>query len=341
MKGRRKITMADVGRAAGGYHPSTVSLALRNDPEISLRVRTLLQKTAKKLGYRRDPFLDAFNRHRTQGLVRRTKQVIAFVADFASKNDMEASNAHWAMWKSGHAAARKLQHQLEFFSLRGESMTTKRLDAVLHARGVEGVVIAALRNVAAPQDFAWERYSAVLIDTDWPGSLGCSVEPAFLEGSRMAFERLRRRGCQRIGLVTLDRADLKHNAFVRAGVLCEQQKQPSDQRVPELVMGDGVSAAEAKAWLCRYRVDSVMASQAVYRRLAALAGRSFLRNIVWACADTVDAPLDTAGVEVNYAALGTVAVEQVVGLMRSHERGAAGKASTTFVPVSWREGDGS
>lgn len=338
MKMQRKVTMAEVGRTAGGYHPSTVSLALRNHPEISKRVQRLIQKTAKKMGYRRDPLLDAFNRHRTQGLVRKAKPVIAFVSDFSSKDSLEASAAHWALWKSGNATARKLHHQLEFFPLQGENMTTKRLDAVLHARGVEGVVVGAMHTVAAPLDFTWDRYSTVMIETDWLGSLGHSVEAAFLDGARIAFKRMLAQGYQHIGLVEISDKHPKRSQFIRAGILCEQTRQPGGLKIPPLTLSGESSPAEVRRWLYRYQVDSVIADPSAYKQLSSLAGRSHLCNIGWACTDTIDAPSNVAGIEVNYGALGAVAIEQVVSLMRVNQRGTPLEASTTFVPVSWREG---
>ena len=47
--------MRDVARLAGDVHPSTVSLALRNSPNISPAVRAKIHAIAKKIGYRRDP----------------------------------------------------------------------------------------------------------------------------------------------------------------------------------------------------------------------------------------------------------------------------------------------
>jgi len=53
--------MRDVAEMAGGVHPSTVSLVLRNSPNISEATRRRVLAAVRKTGYRRDPMLEAYN----------------------------------------------------------------------------------------------------------------------------------------------------------------------------------------------------------------------------------------------------------------------------------------
>jgi len=332
------VTMSDVGRLAGGFHPSTVSLALRNHPGISVVTRKLITRTASKMGYRRDPLLDAFNRHRVSGLAHQAPRVIAFVSDFESKGDMEASARHRLFWKGGSAAARTLRHGLEFFPLAPMGMSSKRLDAVLHARGIRGLVIGALRAETASLNFTWDRYSTVKIECCRLGLPGYAVAAAYLRGGRAAFERMRSLGYRRIGLVTAKDMDVQRSDLLHAGILCEQAKLSIEERVPPLAMKAKHPAHSVSTWLQSYSVDAVLADQATFRRIAVAVGRARARKLGWACLDVTEAAPEAAGIVVDYERMGAVAVEQVVSLMRVHQRCHPSEASTTFVSAGWREG---
>jgi len=53
MTERASPTIRDLA-AASGYSRSTVSAALRNNPQIALKTRNKIQKLAQKMGYRVD-----------------------------------------------------------------------------------------------------------------------------------------------------------------------------------------------------------------------------------------------------------------------------------------------
>jgi len=231
-----------------------------------------------------------------------------------------------------------LHHRLEFFPLDEATMTAKRLDAILHARGVEGLILGGMNTLVSPLDFTWSRYSTIGIETTGLDSLGHSVEAAFLDGARTAMRRITELGCRRIGLVTIRGKETKRSMLIQAGVLCEQALLPAERRISPFELTETTSESEVRQWLCRFKVDAVLANQAAWQQLTTLAGRGRVQALGWACTDLNGSAHDVAGIEVDYEALGAVAVEQVVMLMRVYQRGLPDEASTTFVPVFWRDG---
>lgn len=330
--------MAEIGRRAGGYHQSTVSLALRNRPGVSPTVRRLIKKTAREMGYRRDPLLDAFNLHRVEGLPRRTLAEIAFVAGFETKAEMEASLQHRALWRGADAAARMAHCRLEYFSLVPGGMTARRLDAVLHARGVEAMILAALEKTADTPEFTWDRLCAVRVGCahfDAPGHL---VVGSMLPGARTAVGRMRALGYARIGLVTTDALGRQFAEDARAGVLYEQAQFAAEERVPPLVLSDATPRQELKDWLRDQRVDAVLADAEAYRKMGALLGGAGLRGVGRAWLDVTDAPVGAAGIVVDHEAIAAQAVEQIAVLRRIGRRGLPREVSVMQVPVGWRDG---
>lgn len=332
------VTMAEVGRRAGGYHQSTVSLALRNRPGVSPTLRRLIKRAARELGYRRDPLLDAFNRHRVEGLPRRVLEEIAFVAGFATKAEMEASPQHMALWRGADAAARMAHCRLEFFPLVPGGMTARRLDAVLHARGVEAMILAALEDADETPLFTWDRLSAVRVGCahfDAPARL---VVGDLLHGTRKAVRRMRALGYRRIGLVTTEVRGRQCADDVRAGVLYEQTQFAADERVAPLALTEGTTRQAMKDWLRGQKVDALLADTDAYRRVGTLLGVGGLRGLGRAWLDVTAAPAGAAGIVVEHEALAAQAIEQIAVLRRIGKCGLPGEVAVMQVPVGWRDG---
>ena len=332
------VTLVEIGRRAGGYHHSTVSLALRNRPGVSPTVRRLIRRAARELGYRRDPLLDAFNRHRVEGLPRRTLAEIAFVAGFATRAEMEASPQHRALWRGADGAARMAHARLEFFPLVAGGMTARRLDAVLRARGIDAVILAALESTGVTPEFTWEHLHAVRVGCahfDAPGHL---VVGALLPGARDAVRRMRALGYRHIGLATSDALSRQFADDARAGVLHEQTQFSADERVVPIELPADTSRDAVKNWLRQQRVDALLADAEAYRRMGALLGPGGFRGLGRAWLDVADAPAGAAGLVVDHEALAAQAVEQIAVLRRSGRQGRSREVSMTQVPVGWREG---
>ncbi|MBK8476859.1 MAG: LacI family DNA-binding transcriptional regulator [Opitutaceae bacterium] len=332
------VTMAELGRRAGGYHQSTVSLALRDRPGVSPTVRSLIKKAARKFGYRRDPLLDAFNLHRVKGLPRRALEEIAFVAGFATKAGMEASPQHMALWRGADAAARMAHCRLEFFPLVPGGMTARRLDAVLHARGIEAMILAEFEDADETPQFTWDRFCAVRVGCahfDAPGHL---VVGDLLHGTRNAVRRMRALGYRRIGLVTTEVRGRLRSDDARAGVLYEQMRSAADERVTPLALTEVTTRQAMKDWLRVQRVDALLADTDAYRRVGTLLGVGGLRGLGRAWLDVTAAPAGAAGIVVDHEALAVQAIEQIAVLRRLGKCGLPGEVAVMQVPVGWRDG---
>ncbi len=59
----KRTTLKDVAMAAGVHH-TTVSRALRDDPQISVATCTRVKELARSMEYQADPMLQALSRYR-------------------------------------------------------------------------------------------------------------------------------------------------------------------------------------------------------------------------------------------------------------------------------------
>jgi LacI family transcriptional regulator len=330
--------MRDVAELAGGVHPSTVSLVLRNSPNISDATRRRVLAAVRKTGYRRDPMLDAYNQHRTGMLPHRSEPVIAWISDLESRDELEGLEPCRSFWRGARAAAESLHCKLEPFLCGRTQLSPERLNGILRARGISALVVMAFRPGAQRLAFGWEEFSAVKVESPHLPQPGFMVASDRRQAARLAFRRLSALGYRRIGLLAQPSRFLGDSLLLRSGCLIEQASLPAAERVPPLLLEDSAAAVSlVAAWVQQKELDVVLVDDA---SLLSLVPRQRLdgARLAYASLDVVGAPEGVAGVRPEHERVGAQAVEQVVSLMRANQRGLAGASSSTFIPCTWIDG---
>jgi LacI family transcriptional regulator len=336
-KAGRRPTLKDVALQAGGLHPSTVSVALRNFPGVSDGLRRRIKAVAKQLGYRPDPLLAAFNSHRISHSARRNTVVIGMAAGAGSRAEWEESPMHRQIWAGARRSAGELHAKLELFIVGPSQLSAARLSGILVARGITGLIVAPSHAPGA-MGLDWSLFSAVRIEEDG------LTEPRYQVGvdhrlsARRAWLKVRSLGYQRVGF--LDPADWAQPGRVQmhAGIEFEQARGPSHLCIP-FFDNPSPSRAQVGAWLSRHRVEAVLCPSV--RGLALLReshGGAGTQCPAFACLQLTENVRGMAGMLAGYEAVGALAVEQLVTLMRTHERGAEQAEVCTLVPSQWQEG---
>ncbi len=333
----RPPTLKDVALKAGGLHPSTVSLALRNFPGVSEGLRRRIKAAARQLGYRPDPLLAAFNSHRISHSDRRNTVIIAMAAGGGARSEWEKSPMHRQIWAGARRSAAELHAKLELFLVGPSQLSASRLSGILVARGITGVVVAPA-HAGVALDVDWSLFSAVRIEEDGLSEPRYQVAVDHRLSARRAWLRLRSLGYQRVGL--LDPSDWSAPGRVQthAGIEFEQTHVPRHLCIPIL---DTPSPAPAQVgdWLARHRVEAVLCpNPAGWDLLKEAQGSGAAQCPAFGCLQLAEQVPGMAGMMADYEAVGALAVEQLVTLMRTHERGAAQVEVCTLVSSHWREG---
>jgi LacI family transcriptional regulator len=333
----QRVTMRDIGRLAGGVHQSTVSLALRNHPAISLATRLRVQNAAKAAGYHRNPLLDAFNARRASAVQHPTFPVIAFVANFGSAQELNSSPLHAALWRGASTAAQSLYHRTELFLVGRGGLAPERLDSVLYTRGIDCFLAAAISHSTPQIRVAWDRYCAVKVEClDWE-TPHFTIAADVLQGTRLAVRMARGAGHSKIGLV-LDSKQTAQNDLLRAGYLIEQTLKPKSDRLSPLTIDGRPSARAVRAWVRAMHITAILTDIPDFGAVLTAGGFSVGRDIGLISLDSTLTDSAVAGIAADYERIGALAVEQVVSLSRMNQRGAASSAMVTYMPVVWRSG---
>ncbi|MBN2069489.1 MAG: LacI family DNA-binding transcriptional regulator [Opitutales bacterium] len=334
MKNRR-VTLADVAEKAG-KHITTVSLALRNSQRLSAETRESIQKLAKEMGYRPDPRMRALVSYRDRNRDRINPPVLAYVTNWNSRWGWRETTAHPEFYAGAAQAAENLGFNLEHFWMREPGLTHGRLNGILKARGIDGIIIAShVREIDELLKFEWEHFSAVKIDYFPHKPELHVVTNNQLHIVRLAMQQVIRAGYKRIAFI-MDRGwDITVDNLWCAGFIWEQQKlAPKDRIAPYLIP----EKEPLVDWLQRIRPQVIISKGSFVE--------SILKQLQWRIPEDVafvdlfneDTSGNVAGVRQNHFRVGELAVETLASQIQLSIRGIPKIPTTTHVEGTWIEG---
>jgi LacI family transcriptional regulator len=347
---KRYPTMNDVATAVG-VHPTTVSLALRSHPSIPLATRDRILSAVRKIGYIRDPLLDAFNHHRC--CIHTSKQApsIAFIADSHSTPFFGGLAYHPLVYDGVKAIAGPQHLSLEVFQLGANGLTPGRLNTILTSRGITGILLSTFSLGTKHLELDWDQFSTVKIESHHLLPQIDVVSNDQVQAARLCMRKLRQLGYRRIGFATAvdDESRLQDN--FSTGVLVEQSEMPAAECVPSLIFNRTEVpqiAASIAAWVKAHKVDVVMSNWNEFFSTSGWNASEGIRlsntalriphDVAYA---SLDAPPDRpciAGIVQNHRLVGMRAMEQLEVLVKTYQRGAPANPSATYVPGYWRDG---
>lgn len=145
-----------------GVHHSTVSRALRDDPQIAASTRKQVAETARRLGYSPDPMLRALALYRSGLNPAPQKETLAFIWPEQTRAEV-ARSAYLKRYLNGaRARATELGFALDVFHLPEHRPSA--LERILRARGIRGIIISVFtRHHEARLDFPLDRFASAAL----------------------------------------------------------------------------------------------------------------------------------------------------------------------------------
>lgn len=343
-------TMADIA-ARTGVHPTTVSLALRSHPSIPAATRKRILTAAAEVGYVRNPLLDAFNFHRLNKRATKDGTTIAFVVDANTSPYFFGQAFHPLVYAGARAAAEAHHHSIEVFQVGAQDLSPKRLNTIIHSRGITGVLLSTFTLQTQELELNWDDLAAVKIESHHLLPHIDVVTNDQCQAARLCVRRLRALGYRRIGLATARDDESRLDDNFSTGILVEQVEMPESECVPPLLF-DRTSlpeiGARIEAWVKAQQVDVLISNwkELLGDPLSAKDGAwtipcTHLRvgeDIAFASLDVPANRPDVAGIVQNHRLVGTRAMEQLSVLVRTFHRGRPEAPSATYVPGYWRDG---
>ncbi|MGZ0709957.1 LacI family DNA-binding transcriptional regulator [Coraliomargarita sp. W4R53] len=334
--------MSTIGEKAG-VSKNTVSLALRNDPQIPEATRLRIQQIAKELGYQRNPTVAHLMAELRSGSSKGPKASLALLN---ANQDPHAFTRHPTIPSYVQGCQRRAQqmgYSLDNFWLHDPELNGRRLNQILKARGIRGVVIVGLmRNNRLPESFGetWENYPCVVtgVRTRKPAlSFACTDHHII---TLRAFENALARGYQRPGLVLDQTIDQLVEGRFTAGYQISQSALPAKQRLTPFYQVAETEANPAlfQQWLEREKPDVIFTLYNKVRDWVEALGHSVPEDIGLIQLEHREAAPEWAGMNQHNDVCGEAAIDMVISMIHSGESGVPPFPRATLISGSWVDG---
>lgn len=320
-----------------GVSRTTVSEALRDHPRVRRETRERIQRAAQEAGYRFNPLASSLLSE-----VRRTR-LRSFHGVLAAVGHEEPARIPFpgAYWRDLLEGARdrglELGFKLEHFVVGPRRLTIPRLNTILQARGIRGVLIMPAWDRPDFRQLNWPALTGVYADylMDQPGL--SSVCPDHPRGMELAMMRLRELGYRRPGLVLLQQESTRLHDRWLAAFLAFCHLHPEMRARPPLIV-PAMNEETFKRWFRRHRPDVVVGHRAQMIAWMEECGARVPGTHGFCCLNRGLNAQPCAGLDQRPYHVGVRAIELVISQIHQNSYGIPELASNTTVPMRWVDG---
>ncbi|MEO7411809.1 MAG: LacI family DNA-binding transcriptional regulator [Opitutaceae bacterium] len=325
--------MKHVAQAAG-VSVMTVSLALRRDPSIPAATQERVVAVAAEVGYRRNPLVSVLMAALRGGTPRGSgAHVIAYVESYpATATPQQAASLQRFRAGVVEGAARH-GYRVQFFRMGETGLSEARLEHVLTARGIRGVVFSPFPQTGATLQQRWENHALAV--------LGYSLAEPRLHRAvnhqahaiRLALSKLIALGHRRIGVAIRRHEDERaHRYWLSAVLLARHDHAKTRIRFP-LWMAEVIERRPLESWLRRERPDVVLVTDREVHGMLRGKGVGFAHLHL-----TSGMP-GWSGIDQNNERVGTAAVDLVVEQLHGNQFGVPENPKTVLIEGRWVPGN--
>ncbi len=319
-----------------GLSSATVSRALSGHPNVSARVKLLVQDAAQALGYKRNPLVGSLMAQVRGGRTRHFAGNLAIV-HVASPQQPEPRPVQRRMIEAAEMRAHELGFSLTVFSLRSSARSASALGRVLEAQGVHGVIFLQPHSNNATATFPWEKFTSLQIDYDSPAPVQHTVSLDHHVTLISALHRLRLRGYHRAGLFIERHKDERLVHKWSAAFRSFQENQGGIGFVP-ILSADALSKENFLAWHDAHHPDLLIGH--VDRALSWLkpAGIRVPHDVGFFNLNWHESTQPCAGLDLRAELHGIVAVETLAAQVQRNEMGIPADPRTVTFNGRWVDG---
>ncbi len=334
---KKTVSLKEIG-AAAGVTAATVSLALSGKPGPSAETRQKIERVAKRLGYRRDPYSAILAANRRNRIPQTPRSVLAFITSHQTP-DSWSKAANFAIYhQAATTRAVELGYRLETFWMGPHSAYAVRVSEILYNRGIRGALIAPLPDGRNGFDLAWDNIHSVALGFSFTRPFLNRVSCDHLQAMRTAVRRCHQLGHRRIGLVVTKRSNERVDQRWLAAYLLEQRQLSDATPVPPLIM-DRNEDALFFDWLERESPDVVLAYAGdVFLRKVRQSGRRVPEDIGFVSLNLPNTRTNISGIYENPDRIGEQAVDLLVGGIDRGEHGIPDHPGIFLTEPTWVPG---
>jgi LacI family transcriptional regulator len=340
----------DIAKALG-ITQATVSRALRGDRSISPEMREKVHETAERLGYNPKNYLSLLMSSVRAGKKLSEKGTIALLVEAASQKERDMVQAYRVFHQGAMKRSEELGFRVENFFLQAPGMTADKLDRILQARGINGIILPPPYLSNRKLKLTWERYAAVGVGFGWEEQDLDRVVYDDFRNYVTAFRNLQRLGYMRIGTVLSNQFVQGHrggNQWYPAYLDC-QSTIAKTARIPVFsgstpMPGEAFTAemehklpGEFREWFLKWKPDALITLVGHEKQWLDAMNLKVPRDVGLVClAQTAGAAF--AGIDEKGELIAEAAVELVAAKIARNEFGLSDHPKVMMVQGAWVDG---
>lgn len=335
-----RVTLRELAKRLRLSH-ATVSMALRDHPNVSEKTRLRVKEEAERCGYRPEPMLSALAAYR------QAKRPSTYHGTLAYLMNEEMPEAHYVMplfrqyFEGACQRAATLGFRVEEFVVREPEMSAARLSDILLARGVQGILVAPQPRPNCRLDMRWQWFSAVTFGFSLISPRLHLVTSTQYRNAIAATRKMQELGYKRIGLFGSKVHDERTDQNFSAGFHIASLRIPASQRVPPLLIEEDLPPPKLtkriRDWIARWRIDGVV-SVGGMQECFLRAGIGVPDELAVALLTVQDQYPGYAGMDEQGARCGAAAVDSLVGMIHRGERGVPEVPYRILIEGKWVDG---
>ncbi len=335
------MTLQDIADQLG-YSKNTISLALRNSPQIPEGTRERIQQTASKLGYQPNAIVSRLMAEL------RSSQKSKFQAKLALLNANDDPNAFVShptiptYVKGCHRRANQLGYSFDSFWIKDTAMTAKRLIQIFKTRNIKGLVVVGLmggNQLPSRLNSLWESFPVVVtgVRTRNPTLSFACVDHHML--TLRAVERLIDLGYKRPALVLDDSIDLLVERRFSAGFKTGQLRLEEHNQISPFLKYKQAKANPSifKSWILNAKPDVVLTLYNSVSTWIHELGWHIPGDIGFAQLERRPESPQFAGMDQHNDIAGEAAVDMVISQIHNSESGIPKFPRSTLIGATWTE----
>ncbi len=333
-------TLKDIAQAAG-VSLMTVSRVLRGASRVAEATRERVLAEAERLQYRPDPHL-ARLMQAVRGRKRvRTRAVIAVIREHLPQDGLLSASYQYVPVEDIRRRAQGHGYEVEEFWLGRDGLTPKRLQGILHARGIEGVIVSPQSTQLPCSQLDYTPFAAVTFGYAMrePALHMCAGNMTL--GIQTAAAELTRRGYRRIGVAVTQWIVNRSQFGYSGGLFHWQQELPEADRVPLLLFpsNDISRGFDAFAgWLRQHEPDAVITFDTHVPGWLRRLGLRYPEDIGFVAHDWTPKMTSLAGIYQRRNHLAAAAVDLIATQLSQNEHGVPEVPRQIMIPPRWVDG---
>ncbi|PTY01619.1 hypothetical protein DB346_12840 [Verrucomicrobia bacterium LW23] len=332
---QKPVTMTDIARHLG-VSQSTVSRALHNDPRVTDEKRKQILNAARELNFQPNPMATALSIQRHVQGKPTFHATLAWLNAYPDPKKLRGYRHFDLCWKGATETARRLGFHLEEFVLN-EKTSLRRLEHILHARGIAGVMIVPQGlSVIDWERIDWSKFSVVRLGRSaGTPQFHCIQSDQYYSGV-LATHRMRESGYRRIGLVS----PLDPFHYFVGGYLSTAARLPKSHRVPPLFFVEPLPGDWQRIldrWIRQHKPDAILTGYPQLPDTLATLGYRVPADLGLAALNIYDCPID-AGIDQLPEEIGYAAIQFLTSLINVNERGIPGTPREVLIKGKWHDG---